>query len=105
MFKENNPQASTGLNHLILRNDYLFFANINQKFLAKIAINYNRTPKSNAIVIIVNQNIQKPNNFLFVLFGENATILELNLPYKLGFVRNNVYTEIFRNDVAKKVIL
>lgn len=100
LFKGNSPQASTGVNGLVVRDGYLFFANTNQNLLAKIAISQDGTPKSGAVAIIVNKDIQGPDDFSLAPSGGNVAVIAQNSPNKLGLVRNGVYTEVAGNNAA-----
>lgn len=105
LFKKNSAQISTGVNGLVVRDDYLFFVNTYQNLLAKIAINQDGTPQSGAVATIVNNDVQGPDDFSIAPFGGNVAIIAQNSPNKLGLVKNGVYTEVAGNNPAKGSVL
>ena len=105
LFKGNSEKISTGVNGLVVRNGYLFFANTNQNLLAKIAINQDGTPQSGAVAKIVNKDVQGPDDFSLAPFGGKFAIIAQNSPNKLGLVKNGVYTEVAGLNAAKGSVL
>lgn len=104
--KGTDPQASTGVNGLVVRDGYLFFVNTNQNLLAKIPINEDGTPKSGAVATIVNSDVQGPDDFSLAPSGGNTVaVIAQNSGNRLGVVKNGVYTEVAGSNAAKGSVL
>lgn len=102
--KGTNPQQTTGVNGLVVRDGYLFFVNTNQNLLAKIAINEDGTPKS-TVATIVSNGVGGPDDFSIAPSGGNVAVIAQNAPNVLGVVKNGVYMEVAGNNAAKGSVL